>query len=176
LAAHQVMLTAGQLGFMLYYGMAAAVSIRISHFHGQDNWTEVRSTAKTGFHIILLMAMTVSFFMLIFRHKIGFLLSDSTEVASAVATIVIPFVIYQFGDGMQCNYSNALRGISDVKMVTLYAFIAYFIVSLPSGWLLAFPLGLGLTGIWLSFPLGLTCAGLLFRHRFLHSSSLCHLD
>lgn len=169
LAAHQVMLTAGQLGFMLYYGMAAAVSIRISHFHGQENWTEVRTTAKTGFNIILLMAMSVSIFMLIFRHKIGFLFSDSAEVASAVATLVIPFVIYQFGDGMQCNYSNALRGISDVKMVSLYAFIAYFVVSLPSGWLLAFPLGLGLTGIWLSFPLGLTCAGLLFRGRFLRS-------
>lgn len=176
LAAHQVMLTAGQLGFMLYYGMAAAVSIRISHFHGRDNWAEVRGTAKTGFHIILLMAMTVSVFMLIFRHKIGYLFSDSAEVASAVATIVIPFVIYQFGDGMQCNYSNALRGISDVKMVTLYAFISYFVVSLPSGWLLAFPLGLGLTGIWLSFPLGLTCAGLLFRSRFRRSSSPCHPD
>ena len=34
-----------------------------------------------------------------------------------VASLVIPFVVYQFGDGLQCNYSNALRGISDVKMV-----------------------------------------------------------
>ena len=83
-----------------------------------------------------------------------------------VSQIVIPFVIYQFGDGLQSNYSNALRGISDVKMVTWYAFIAYFVVSLPAGYLFAFVLGLGLTGIWLSFPLGLTCAGLLFWSRY----------
>ena len=35
LAAHQVMLTIGQLGYMMYYGMAAAVAVRVSNFHGQ---------------------------------------------------------------------------------------------------------------------------------------------
>ena len=83
-----------------------------------------------------------------------------------VAALVVPFVIYQFGDGLQCNYSNALRGISDVRMVTLYAFIAYFLISLPSAYIFGFVLDLGLTGIWLSFPLGLTTAGLLFYFRF----------
>ena len=34
LAAHQVMLTIGQLGYMIYYGMAAAVAVRVSNFHG----------------------------------------------------------------------------------------------------------------------------------------------
>ena len=67
---------------------------------------------------------------------------------------------------MQCNYSNALRGIADVKMVTLYAFIAYFVISLPAGWFFGFVCGMGLTGIWLSFPLGLTSAGLMFMLRF----------
>ena len=37
LAAHQVMLTVGQLGYMIYYGMAAAVSVRVSNFHGQND-------------------------------------------------------------------------------------------------------------------------------------------
>ena len=67
---------------------------------------------------------------------------------------------------MQCAYSNALRGISDVKPVVLYAFIAYFVISLPAGYLFGFVLDLGLTGIWMSFPLGLTSAGLMFLLRF----------
>ena len=37
LAAHQVMLTVGQLGYMIYYGMAAAVAVRVSNYHGQNN-------------------------------------------------------------------------------------------------------------------------------------------
>ena len=170
LAAHQVMLTVGQLGFMMYYGMAAAVAVKVSNYHGQNDMAAVRTTASVGFRIILVMAAMVSVPLLLFRNSIGFMFTDSAEVAAMVASLVIPFVVYQFGDGLQCNYSNALRGISDVKMVSIYAFIAYFIVSLPSAYLFGFIFGWGLTGIWLSSPLGLTTAGLLFYLRFRRGS------
>ena len=166
LAAHQVMLTVGQLGFMLYYGMAAAVAVRASNYMGRKEYTHVRQSVGAGFRLILAMAAVVSLAMFALRSSVGTLFTDSAEVTAMVAQLVIPFVIYQFGDGMQCNYSNALRGISDVKMVTWYAFIAYFLVSLPSGYLFGFVFDLGLTGVWFSFPLGLTCAGLLFWARY----------
>ena len=83
-----------------------------------------------------------------------------------VAQLTVPFIISQFGDGLQSNFSNALRGIADVKPVMLYAFIAYIVVSLPVGYLFGFVLGMGITGVWFSFPFGLTCAGVLFYLRF----------
>ena len=169
LAAHQVMLTVGQLGFMMYYGMAAAVAVRASNFHGQGDMLRVRENVSAGFKIILVMAAAVSIPLLIMRNSLGFLFADSAEVAAMVAQLVIPFAIYQFGDGLQCNYSNALRGISDVKMVMVYAFIAYFLISLPSAYIFGFVLDWGLTGIWMSFPLGLTSAGLLFYRRYRRS-------
>ena len=172
LAAHQVMLTVGQLGFMMYYGMAAAVAVRASNFHGQGDIVRVRENVSAGFKIILVMAAAVSIPLLIVRNSLGFLFADSAEVAAMVAQLVIPFAIYQFGDGLQCNYSNALRGISDVKMVMVYAFIAYFLISLPSAYLFGFVFDWGLTGIWMSFPLGLTSAGLLFYRRYRRSISI----
>ena len=172
LAAHQVMLTVGQLGFMMYYGMAAAVAVRASNFHGQGDMLRVKENVSAGFKIILVMAAAVSIPLLIVRNSLGYFFTDSAEVAAMVAQLVIPFVIYQFGDGLQCNYSNALRGISDVKMVMVYAFIAYFLISLPSAYLLGFVFDWGLTGIWMSFPLGLTSAGLLFWRRYRKSISM----
>ena len=172
LAAHQVMLTVGQLGFMMYYGMAAAVAVRASNFHGQGDMLRVRENVSAGFKIILVMAAAVSIPLLIVRNSLGYFFTDSAAVAAMVAQLVIPFVIYQFGDGLQCNYSNALRGISDVKMVMVYAFIAYFLISLPSAYLFGFVFDWGLTGIWMSFPLGLTSAGLLFYRRYRKSISM----
>ena len=166
LAAHQIMTTVGQLGFMLYYGMAAAVAVRVSNFYGRGEITSLRHSARMGFYIILVMAVVVSAGMLIFRESIGELFTDNEEVVALVAAIVIPFVVYQVGDGLQCNYANALRGISDVKPLTLFAFLAYFVISLPAGYLFGFVFDLGLVGVWLSFPLGLTTAGVLYYLRF----------
>ena len=166
LAAHQVMMTIGQLGYMMYYGMAAAVAVRVSNFHGQKDTQGVLHSASAGFHLILVMALCVSIPLLLLRNEIGSWFTDNTEVTLMVASLIVPFIIYQFGDGMQCTYSNALRGIADVKPVMYVAFIAYFIISLPAGYLFGFVFDWGLTGIWLSFPFGLTSAGLMFWCRF----------
>ena len=166
LAAHQVMMTIGQLGYMIYYGMAAAVAVRVSNFHGQKDMTGVRHSANAGFHLILAMAICVVLPLFLLRNEIGGWFTDNDEVTLMVASLIIPFIIYQFGDGMQCTYSNALRGIADVKPVMYIALIAYFIISLPAGYLFGFVFDWGLTGIWLSFPFGLTSAGLMFYLRF----------
>ena len=166
LAAHQVMLTIGQLGYMIYYGMAAAVAVRVSNFRGQNDQTGVRHSANAGFHLILAMAVCLSIPLFLLRNEIGGWFTDNDEVTFMVASLILPFIIYQFGDGMQCNYSNALRGIADVKPAMYIAFIAYFIISLPAGYLFGFIFDWGLTGIWLSFPFGLTSAGLMFWIRF----------
>ena len=37
LASHQVMLAISQFTFMMYYGMGAAVAVRVSNFKGQND-------------------------------------------------------------------------------------------------------------------------------------------
>ena len=166
LAAHQVMLTVGQFGFMLYYGMAAAITVRVSNFHGVNDLQNLRRAVATGLRIILAMAVCVTALMLTFRSDIGMWFTNSQEVALVVASLVIPFCVYQFGDGLQCTFSNALRGISEVKQMVVISFVAYVLISLPAAYVLAFVCDLGLIGIWWSFPLGLTSAGILFRQNF----------
>ena len=166
LAAHQIMCTVGQLGFMLYYGMAAAVAVKASNYNGTGDTGNIRRSASAGFHIILVMAVIASAIIYLLRQHIGGIFTDDREVAAMVATLSLPFILYQFGDGLQCNYSNALRGIADVKPVMLYAFIAYFVISLPVGYLFGFVFDWGLHGVWMSFPFGLTCAGVMFYLRF----------
>ena len=87
-------------------------------------------------------------------------------VTAGVLSLLLPFFIYQFGDGMQINYANALRGIADVKPLMLIAFIAFFVISLPVGYLCGFVLGYGLMGVWMAFPFGLTSAGVMMWWRF----------
>ena len=83
-----------------------------------------------------------------------------------MAMLIIPMLVYQFGDGLQINFANALRGISDVKPMMLIAFIAYFMISLPVGYFCGFVLDWGTVGVWMAFPFGLTSAGIMLWLRF----------
>ena len=169
LAAHQIMVTVSQLGFMVYYGMAAAVAVKVSNYNGAGDTANIKRATSSGFHLITMMAIVTSIIVFTMRHHIGSIFTDDTSVVLLVAQLTIPFLLYQFGDGMQCNYANALRGIADVKPMMLFAFIAYFVISLPAGYIFGFVLDFGLPGVWMSFPFGLTSAGVMIYLRFHHT-------
>ena len=169
LAAHQIMVTVGQIGFMVYYGMAAAVAVKVSYYNGTGDTANIKRVASSGFHLITFMAIITSIVIFALRGEIGAIFTDDASVVMLVAQLTIPFILYQVGDGMQCNYANALRGITDVKPMMLFAFIAYFVISLPAGYIFGFVLDMGLPGVWMSFPFGLTSAGLMFYFRFRHT-------
>ena len=166
LASHQIMLTISQFTFMMFYGMGAAVAVRVSNFHGVSDVCNVRRSASAGFHLILMMAVVLLSIIFVCRYSVAGWFTDSAEVAALVPALFLPFLVYQFGDGLQITFANALRGIADVKPMMFMAFIAYFVVSLPVGYLFAFVLDWGLVGIWAAFPFGLTTAGVLFWLRF----------
>ncbi|MCM0317329.1 MATE family efflux transporter [Bacteroides fragilis] len=166
LASHQVMLTISQFTFMMFYGMGAAVAVRVSNFKGQNDIVNVRRTAYAGAHIILAMGIVLLSIVFFFRYQVGGWFTDNTEVSAMVVVLMVPFLAYQFGDGMQINFANALRGISDVKPMMLIAFIAYFIVSLPAGYFFGFVMGWGLFGVWMAFPFGLSSAAVMLWLRF----------
>ena len=126
----------------------------------------VRHTVTAGLHLMVMLEVVLGGTIFLLRNHIGAWFTDSTEVSSTVLTLLLPFFIYQFGDGMQINYANALRGIADVKPLILIAFIAFFVISLPVGYLCGFVLGYGLMGVWMAFPFGLTSAGVMMWWRF----------
>ena len=166
LASHQVMLTISQFTFMMFYGMGAAVAVRVSNFKGQNDIVNVRRTAYAGAHIILAMGIVLLSIVFFFRYQVGGWFTDNTEVSAMVVVLMVPFLAYQFGDGMQINFANALRGISDVKPMMLIAFIAYFIISLPAGYFFGFVMGWALFGVWMAFPFGLSSAAIMLWLRF----------
>lgn len=166
LASHQVMITISQLFYLVLSGLASAMSIRVSHFVGQKDFLSVKMSANDGFRLTLAISAMMAVPVLLFRHHIGALFTDNAEVQQTVATLIIVLIVYQAGDALQYTFANALRGIACVKPMVTYAFVAYFIVNLPLGYTLGFPLHLGITGIWVAFPIGLSLAGLLYWMRF----------
>jgi MATE family multidrug resistance protein len=167
LGGHQIMLSVSQIGFMMYYGMGAAVTVMVSNYRGKGDIVNIRRSASAGFHLIMLMAVLVSVLLYLLRSYIGGWFTNSEAVGTMVAGLIIPFILYQFGDGLQITYANALRGIADVKPMMLIAFIAYFIISLPLGYFFAFTAGWEAYGVWMAFPFGLTSAGVMLYVRFI---------
>ena len=166
LAAHQVVVSISTLGFTIYYGVGAAISVRVSNFYGRGDIANARKTTMAGFHIILFLAVIASLFFLSTSNYIGYLFSTSEEVVSLVSTLMLMLLLYQFGDALQITYANSLRGIGDVVSMAVISFLGYLVIALPVCYIFGFILNRGITGIWLGYPIGLTVTGLMLCFRY----------
>lgn len=73
--------------------------------------------------------------------------------------------LFQIVDGIQVVAAGALRGYEDTRVPMLYAGICYWGAGFSGGWALAFPLGVGPTGLWWGFVLGLASIAALLSLR-----------
>lgn len=173
LAALQIIIIIGTLGFCIYYSMAAAVAVLVSNANGLSDCKGMRHVAFVGYRIILCLA-TVSSLLFIFLGKILMHeFSNDEEVLAVAGSLIFPLVLYQFADATQICFANALRGTGCVRPMVWIAFISYMIVGLPSSYLLAFTCNFLTYGIVLSFSVSLILAAFLYLRSFLSTTRQC---
>ncbi len=172
LAAHQVAIVLANLIYMFFIGIGSAIAIRVSNYHGLDDLQGVKNAAHAGYQMILLVSIIASAIVYAYRYSITplFISGDDPVMLAKVTDVVVatclPLILYQFGDGMQTAYVNALRGYGDVKVLMGYSFLAYIVISIPLSFVFCILLDGGCFGLWMGFPFGLTTAALLYRRRF----------
>lgn len=174
LASFQVMLTVGTLGFCVYYSIAASVSVLVSNAAGLKDNVKIRQVSFAGYHILLTLATISSVTFVCFGEYFIKAFTDDQAVILTSMSLIVPLVLYQFGDATQINFANALRGTSNVMPMLWIAFVSYVLVGLPSTYVLGFICELGIYGIYLSFSVSLFLAAALFLYFFLRTTRLRH--
>lgn len=166
LAAHQVVITISQLFFLMMQGLSFAVSILVSNAFGRKDLGSVREYARKGYFMTLGISATLSVLLYCFRYQAAGIFTDSPEVSAMAVSLFFLLFAYQFGDGLQLCFANVLRGIQDVRPIMYAAFVSYYLIAIPSAYVLGFKTSLGIHGIWMGFPIGLTLAGIFFYARY----------
>lgn len=166
LAAHQIALSCAAFTFMFPLGLAMATSIRISKALGEGRRDALRAIGFGSLGLTVVLMLT---FATIFALGGGVLARSFTPDAAVVALatqLLVVAAIFQLFDGGQVVSAGMLRGLTDVKVPTVITFIAYWVLSLPIGYGLAFHTKLGPIGVWTGLAAGLSCAAVLLARRF----------
>ena len=166
LAAHQVANQIADMTFMLALGIGAATTIRVSHQLGEGNIHGVRMASNASVHLVLLMNTIGAALMISLRNYIPMLFTEDTEVIAIASQLIVLAGLFQYADGLQAVGAAMLRGITDVKVPMMIAFVSYILIGLSVGLVCAFPLDMGAAGIWIGFIFALAIAAICFHIRF----------
>ncbi len=171
-AGHQIALNFSSLMFVLPLSLAAAVTIRVGFRLGgaQRSMPGFRPAPAWAWG---LPAVFTAIFTVLMRKQIALLYNDNPEVVTLASHLMLLAAIYQISDSIQVIGSGILRGYKDTRSIFFITFTAYWVLGLPSGYLLALTdmivPRMGPAGFWCGFIIGLTSAAIMMmlRMRFL---------
>jgi len=170
LAAHQIAISLAGTTYLAAGGIASAATIRISTFIGAGNMVDMRRAGYSAFIMAGIFMITTAILFILLRNQLPLIFVNEYEVIRIASGLIIIASMFQLFDGTQVVGLGALRGLKDVKIPTLTALTAYWIIGIPVGYTLAFHFGYGANGVWFGYLTGLFVAAVLLFLRFVKVS------
>jgi len=161
LAAYQIVQTVAGLSAVTSVGLATAAAVRVGHARGRRDRP---AAARAGWTAIALAAGVMAAAGAVFFGAPGVVVgafSRDPQVVAAGVTLLRVAASLQVFDGLQAAATGALRGAGDTRRPMLVSLLSQWGLGLPVGYVLAFPAGLGVHGLWTGLALGMAAAGLI---------------
>lgn len=166
LASHQIAISLAAVSYIVATGIGAAALVRVGNQLGERNFRELKIASNSLFLMAIGWMAFCGLVLLLGRYGLPSLFSTDQEVIQLTAGLLLIAVFFQLSDGIQVVALGALRGMKDVKIPTLITFIAYWVISLPLGYVLGIVFDLGAHGVWYGLAGGLTGAAVLLTYRY----------
>jgi MATE family multidrug resistance protein len=170
LAAHQIAINLASVTYMVATGLSTGGSIAVGDAWGRKNKKDLIMSGKAALIMSILFMGGTALLFAVFNTFFVNLYIDDVLVGGMAANLLLIAALFQLSDGVQCVSLGILRGINDTKIPTVFTVIAYWVIGIPIGWVLAKYFGLGLYGIWFGLSLGLTFSAVMLSIRFLKES------
>jgi MATE family multidrug resistance protein len=146
---------------MVPFGLASAAAVRVGHAVGRR---DPAGTARAGWTALLIgvtfMAVAATTFVLFGRSLVA-AFSDEASVILIGIVLLRLAAVFQLFDGLQGVATGVLRGLGDTRTPMIWNFAGHWLVGLPLGYMLAFPGGWGVTGLWIGLSTGLIIVGVV---------------
>lgn len=171
-AGHQLVLNVTSMLFMGPLSLGLALMLRISYLAGSGAAQTARELSFSAMGLALVIAC-FNISLLLFAHNHIVALYTRDQAVIAVAVHLFQFAaFFQLFDVLQTIAISSLRGYQDTRVPMLCIFIAFWLIGLPLGYVLAYTNWLaseplGAAGFWMSLIIGLGAACVLLMIRLI---------
>ncbi|MBK9271678.1 MAG: MATE family efflux transporter [Saprospiraceae bacterium] len=168
MAAHQIAISVATATYMISLGLSSAGSIFIGSHYRQNENSVIRYNGMLVLKLGLCYSIVAALVLAALHQWIPHLFTREQEVLQIAAQLMLLAAAFQISDAVQAIGIGILRGLQDVRIPTLITTISYWVIGIPSGYLLATLFELKAVGVWSGFVICLSISAIFLLRRFLH--------
>lgn len=159
-AAQQVVISISSVIYMIPQSVGAATTVLVGFALGKRQFALARYTSGVAIGVGVLLALFTIVMIVALRYPLVKLYTNDQDVIELAAVIMLFAAVYQLFDFSQCIASYALRGYKITKIPMIIHAIAFWLVGLIPGYLLAYTGQMGIYGFWTALVISLAAASI----------------
>nr|WP_263327460.1 MATE family efflux transporter [Neobacillus sp. Marseille-Q6967] len=168
IASYQSALNIVSFLYMIPISISMAQTVLVGYEVGARRYKDAKAYSWLGIYLAILIAVVTGLLVVLFRYEVAGLYSNETAVINLTAHFLFYALFFQIADAIQATAQAALRGYKDVNVAFVMTLIAYWLICLPAGYLLAHYTSFEARGYWIGLTLGLLAAGIALSARLIY--------
>src|SRR5690625_1088215 len=165
IAAHQAAINFASLLYMVPLSVGMGLTIAVGYELGAKRYQDARDYGKLGIVSGVIIAVIAGLILFVFDEQVAKLYNTNPEVIELTKQFIYYAIFFQLADAFGAPIQGALRGYKDVNVTFVISLVSYWVIGLPSGWLLANFTALEPFGYWLGLIIGLSAGAIALLSR-----------
>ncbi|MGG6313444.1 MATE family efflux transporter [Paenibacillus macerans] len=165
IAAHQAANNFASTLYMIPLSICLALTILVGFETGASRLKDARQYAALGVGTAAGLALVLAVLLMLFRQDVAELYSSEPAVVALIKHFLVYAIFFQLSDAIATPTQGVLRGYKDVNPGFWISLLAYWIIGLPLGFVLANYTTQGPYGYWIGLITGLAVAAVLLLYR-----------
>ena len=149
LATHQVFLRVQGVITMIFFGFGIGSMSLVGKSLGAAHTSQARRTGMINGVVGFGVAAIIAVILILAADNIVSIFTNDPSVIILGKSLIYIFALIQLPKGANIVFSGNLRGSADLTWLMWLAISTVCIYEIFGSWLLAIPLGLGLSGLWI---------------------------
>ncbi|MEI4788768.1 MATE family efflux transporter [Bacillus sp. FJAT-53060] len=176
IASHQAAMNFASILYILPLSISMTLTIVVGFEAGAMRYKDAQSYSYIGIGTAILFSLCTAALILLFRPEIAGLYTSESSVLQMTQHFLIYAIFFQLSDAIAAPIQGALRGYKDVNYTLIAAFVSYWIIGLPVGYLIGTYTSFRAFGYWIGLIAGLAVGAIvLFIRLRLIENRLLHL-
>ncbi|GIP39006.1 putative multidrug resistance protein NorM [Paenibacillus sp. J31TS4] len=168
IAAHQSAINFASFLYMVPLSISMVLTILVGYEAGAGRLRDAKQYSYLGLAGAVGMAALCALLILTMNDQVAALYTREPAVAALTKQFLLFAIFFQLSDALAAPIQGALRGYKDVNVTLIVALVSYWVVGLPSGYLLSHLTDLGPFGYWIGLITGLAAGAVGLYARLLH--------
>lgn len=147
-AAQNLVCTLTTVSFMVPLAISNAIAVKVGFANGAGNIKDLKKYSFVGIVMSVGFMLCSAFIFATFPQFLVKLFTQDNNLIKISIPVLYILSVFQVFDGLQVALSGIFKGMKRTGVVLISNFVAYWLISIPLGYTLAFHFHLNLRGFW----------------------------